>query len=472
MHTVTTLLSRSRASMFGWMALWIVVVGPSISHAAQPQIACEVFRLENGLTVVLHRDPESPGVSLHLTYRVGSANEQAGATGVAHFLEHLMFEGSANVPSGAFDAWLEGAGGRANAATGEDFTTFWQDIPPGALELALFLESDRMAYLAEGLDASVLEQQRAIIEAERQYLYDARPYAGAEWAMRSALYPADHPYATPVIGKPEDVADLTVDHLADFYRSHYHPANAALVVAGPIEIDSTLALANKWFSSIPPGEPTPVPEVEPVRLDEDRYVVVTDAAPAAKLALYWPSAKARARGEPELFVLADLIGGSSSSRLEEVLIRERNLATSVDARQESLRHGGLFSIEVVARPGQALDPVLRAVDEVLGALMGEASSVTSLGKSEVRRSVAGFTTEFLARMERVGGYRGLAGQMSTYWVYLDDPDFFARDLGRYRGLNARDVRSAARRWLDAGRVVVSVVPHDGRALAVTPREDR
>jgi predicted Zn-dependent peptidase len=445
---------------------------PSFSRGAQPRIACDVFRLENGLTVVLHRDPGSPGVSVRLSYRVGSANEPPGATGVAHFLEHLMFEGSANVPAGAFDRWLEDAGGRANAATAEDFTTFWQDVPPAALELALFLESDRMAHLAEGLDSSVLERQKEVIEAERRYLYDARPYADAEWAMRSTLYPAGHPYATPVIGKHEDVASLSVDRVTGFYRAHYHPANASLVVAGPIEIDSTLALIERWFSSIRPGEPTPVPDVEPIRLDEDRYVVVTDAVPAAKLGLYWPSAPVRSPGEPGLVVLADLIGASPSSRLREVLIRERGLAASVDARQESLRHGGIFSIEVVAQPGQALDPVLRAVDEVLRSMMEDRSSAGGISKAEVRQSVAGHATEFLAGMEPIGGYGGLAGQMSTCWIYLDEPDCFSRDLARYRGLTVDDVRSSARRWLDTGRVVVSVVPRGLRKLAVTPSEER
>lgn len=462
---MTTLRSRAWVLLLGWIPLVVVAAGPSISRGSDLRIPCEVSRLENGLTVILHRDPGSPGVSVNLSYRVGSGLERPGESGVAHLLEHLMFEGSANVPAGAFDQWLEDAGGRGNAATGEDFTVYWQDVPPGALELALFLESDRMAYLAEGIDEERVERQKQVVATERDYLYEAQPYAAAEWAMRLALYPAGHPYATPVIGTPDHVAGLTVERVVEFYRAHYHPANASLVIAGDIEIEPTRKLVRKWFSHIRRELPLRLPKIEPVTLEEDRVVVVTDSAPAPKLSLYWPSAAAFSPDEPELVVLADLMGAAPSSRLQEVLVRERGLAISVSAGQESLRYGGLFSIEVVAVPGQPLSPVLQAVDEVIEGVMKRGVS-----KEEVRRSVAEISTNFLSEMERVGGYQGLAGRLNAYWVYTGEPDFFAQDLARYAGLKPRSIRTAARRWLGGGRVVLSVVPHQRRELAVASGE--
>lgn len=460
---MTALRSLAWVLLLAWIPAVVVAAGPSISQRIDLRIPCEVFRLENGLTVILHRDTGSPGVSVNLSYRVGSGLEQPGETGVAHLLEHLMFEGSANVPAGAFDQWLEDAGGRGNAATGEDFTVYWHDVPPGALELALFLESDRMAYLAEGLDERQIDQQKRVVLRERDYLYDARPYASAEWAMRSALYPAGHPYATPVIGTPDDVAGLTPERIAGFYRTHYHPANAGLVIAGNIEIEPTRELVQKWFAPIPRRPAPPQATTEPVVLEEDRRVVVTDAVSAPKLSLYWPSAAAFSPDDASLVVLADVIGSARSSRLRQALIREQGLASSVSARQEGLRQGGLFSIEVVAMPGQSLSVVLGAVDEVIEDLMKRGVS-----KNELGRSVAGVSTEFLSEIERIGGYEGLAGRLNTYWVYTDEPDFFAQDLARYTTLRPNGVRAAARRWLGGGRVVLSIVPHGRGDLAVNP----
>ena len=384
---------------------------------------------------------------------------------MAHLLEHLMFEGSTNVPAGAYDQWLEEAGGRGNAATGEDFTVYWHDVPPGALELALFLESDRMAYLAEGLDEQSIEQQKQVVTRERDYLYAAQPYANAEWAMRSTLYPAGHPYATPVIGTVDDVAGLTAERVVEFYRAHYHPANAGLVIAGNIEIEPARELVQKWFSSIRRGPSVPRPTVAPVTLERDRTVAVADSVPAPKLSLYWPSAAAFTSDDAGLVVLADVIGSSPSSRLQEVLIRERGLASSVSAEQESLRHGGLFSIEVVAMPGQPLTEVLQAVDEVIGDVMKR-----GISKKEMRRSVAGLSTDFLSRVERVGGYQGLAGRLNTYWMYTDEPDFFAQDLSRYTALRPRDLQATARHWLGSGRVILSIVPQGRQELAVASGE--
>lgn len=420
----------------------------------------DVSRLENGLTVILQRDPAAPRVSVNLCYRVGSSHEAPGKTGLAHLLEHLMFEGSAHVPPGAFDAWLREAGGEANAATGEDATFYWQDLPAGALERALFLESDRMGFLAGLIDGKLLEQQKQVIAREREYIEETAPSIAEEWSTRPFLFPEGHPYHEPVIGRALDLDALSVDDVREFHARYYQPSNASLVVAGNIDIDATRALVRNWFSEIPGREFPPAPAALPPVGRKQQEIIRESGSSVARLSVHWPSAPAASRDDAALVVLADLLAGGVGSRLHEALVRQRDLAVAVSARQEGLRLGGVFTIEVDMARGRGLGPALEALDRVIAGLVEGGPN-----KKELRRSSEGLATRFLGDLERQGGFRGRAYRINESWARTGDPLAYAEEAERYRSLRPADLRRAAERWLGQGRVVLSTVPNGRRELA-------
>src|SRR5215510_5676168 len=243
------------------LALAALQVAPCAS--AQPPAPLEVpfkqFTLDNGLNVILHRDTSVPIVAVNVWYHVGSANERPGRTGFAHLFEHLMFEGSKHVPEGQFDLLLEAAGANNNGSTTNDRTNYVIDLPSNALELALFLESDRMGYLLDTMSPERVNGQRDVVKNERRQSYENRPYGQASIEIDKMLWPANHPYSWPTIGFMEDLTAASHQDVVDFFKRYYAPNNASLVVAGDIDLDRTQALVEKWFGEVPEAQP-----VEPV----------------------------------------------------------------------------------------------------------------------------------------------------------------------------------------------------------------
>ena len=240
------------------LALLMVPLGAQ-SPATPLQVPYQQFRLANGLNVILHRDTSIPAVAVNVWYYVGSANEKPGRTGFAHLFEHLMFEGSKNVPEGQFDILLEGAGGDNNGSTTNDRTNYVIDVPANALELALYLESDRMGYLLDTMTPERVDGQRDVVKNERRQSYENRPYGMASIELDKMLWPATHPYSWPTIGYMEDLTAASHSDVVEFFKKYYAPNNASLVIAGDIDFDRTRALVEKWFGEIPRG-----PVVEPI----------------------------------------------------------------------------------------------------------------------------------------------------------------------------------------------------------------
>jgi zinc protease len=237
------------------------------AQSGRLEVPFRQFRLDNGLNVILHRDTSVPIVTVNVWYHVGSANERPGRTGFAHLFEHLMFEGSKNVKEGEFDTQLESAGGNNNGSTTNDRTNYVIDVPANALELALFLESDRMGYLLDTMSPARVDGQRDVVKNERRQSYENRPYGMASLEIDKMLWPANHPYSWPTIGYMEDLTAASHDDVVQFFKTYYAPNNASLVVAGDIDLDRTKALVEKWFGEIPKSA-----EVAPI------------APPAARLA--------------------------------------------------------------------------------------------------------------------------------------------------------------------------------------------
>jgi zinc protease len=420
----------------------------------------DMFRLANGLTVIVHEDRSVPIVSVNTWYHVGSGREKPGRTGFAHLFEHIMFEGSKNVPEGAFDRWLEGVGGDNNGSTNGDRTNYWEDAPANAAELPLFLESDRMGFLLEAMSPAKVDGQRDVVKNERRQSYENRPYGMAEILILAALYPEDHPYHWPTIGSMEDLSAASYEDVVEFFKRWYGPANASLVIAGDVNAKEIRALAEKWFGDVPRSAPVEPILPRPVVLGEEKGLVFEDKVQLPRLYLTWPSPPYLAPGDAALDALAGVLASGKNSRLYKRLVYELQVAQDVSAFQASAALSSMFQIVVTARAGHTLEEIRRLVDEELGRLHAETPSERELQRFK-NQAEAGFYD----RLERVGGFGGKADQMNSYYLHTGNPDYFEEDLARYRALSPADLRAAAQRFLGPGRVVLSIVPQGQKELA-------
>jgi len=434
----------------------LLFLAPS-ALAGPISIPHERFALKNGLTVILVEDHAVPRVHMGLRVRTGSAFETPGRTGFAHLFEHLMFEGSKNVPEGKFDEWLEAAGGTNNAWTSEDATYYYEEVPANAFELMLFLESDRLAFFADGLSEGLVDGQRDVVKNERRQSYENRPYGAASLAQPSLMWPKGHPYSWPVIGSMKDLTDANLDDVKRFFTTHYAPENCILVVVGDFKTATARALVQKWFDDVPSrgGRPAPVPA--PIALRGERRAVFEDDVELPRVTLSWPSAPIYQKGDAELDLLSSVLAGGESSRLVKRLVHEEHLAQSVTAQQESRERGSEYSIDVLAFPGTNLAAVVRAIDEELARLRREGPTDAELARART-----------VAEADMIRSLDSLSGRASriAQWAMLTGvADWAEADLNRYRAASAADVRAAAQ-GLGPGRLVVSVVPKGQLSLAV------
>ena len=423
------------------------------------------FQLANGLDVIVHEDHRLPLVAVNLWYRVGSGHEVPGPTGFAHLFEHLMFEGSAHVPAGAFDTLLEGVGGSNNGSTSTDRTNYWINAPASALELALWLESDRMGFLLETMDQHKLDVQRDVVKNERRQSYENQPYGLAWETVMGNLYPAGHPYHHPVIGSMADLEVATLEDVRRFFRTWYAPGNASLAIAGDVTVERARALVERYFAEIPAGSPPP--PVEPARNELQRAcgLVLEDRVQLARLHLAWHSSEHYTDEDAALSLLAQLLTDGKSSRLYRRLVYDEQCAQDVTAWQNGALRGGTFEIEITAKPDGGLAELDDAVREELGRVARD-----GVGADELARAVAQLEAGFVQSLERVGGFGGRADQLNEYAVFTGDPGYATEDLERHRRVTPEQVAEAARRrLLDAHGVVLSVVPEGRRELAAESR---
>jgi len=443
----------------------VAVVGPLTAYPANRlsaqslRVPYTTFTLPNGLEVILHEDHSLPVVAVNTWYHVGSADERPGRTGFAHLFEHIMFMGSQHVPTGEFDRLLEAAGADNNASTTEDRTNYYESGPSNALSLMLWLDADRMGFLLPEITAEKVDIQRGVVQNERRQSYENRPYGLAEENILERLYPSDHPYHWPVIGSMADLSAATLEDVRGFFRTYYAPNNATLAIAGDITPRDARRLAERYFGDItraPAPTRTPPP---PVTLAADVHAVLEDRVQVPRVYDAWHTIKAFAEGDAALDVLANVLAGGRSSRLYRRLVYELQIATDVVAFQDGGRIDGKFELWATARPGHDLTELQRVIEEELKRLAEQGPTAR-----EVARAQNTFEAQFLSRMERVGGK---ADQLNFYNYFVGTPDYFQRDLDRYRAVSAADVQAVTRRYLvDAHRVVLSVVPQGKPELGV------
>jgi zinc protease len=417
--------------------------------------------LDNGLDVIVHEDHHVPIVAVNLWYHVGSKNELPGRTGFAHLFEHLMFEGSEHQNSGYF-APLQAAGGQLNGSTNADRTNYWEVVPTNAVDLALWMESDRMAYLLPALTKERFETQRGVVLNERRQNYENRPYGLALMAIVASLFPPEHPYNWMTIGSADDIRAMDFEDVRAFFRTYYHPSNASLVLAGDLATDRAFELADRYFGDIPAGV-KPVPVTAAASVDGERRLLLEDRVERPRLYFAWLTPAMYAPGDAELDLCGDLLANGKTARLYRTLVYERRVALDVSAAQQSREIAGYFVLAVTAAPGASLTDLAAAVDEEIARLVAEGPTVAEMERSEAQAEAT-----FVYHLQTVGGFDGKSDQLNAYNVLRGDPGFFSKDLDRYRLATPESVRETARQYLRPDRrVVLSVVPR-GQAADALP----
>ncbi len=442
------------------IAIAAVATPAAAAHAQGiPKIQFEKYTLANGLEVILHRDRSVPLVAVEVYYKVGSGDEQTGRTGFAHLFEHVMFMGSENVPVGAFDQWLEAAGGNSNGSTNSDRTNYWEQLPSNALPLALWLEADRMGRLLPTLDQAKLDLQRDVVKNERRERYENRPYGRANETISAVLYPPGHPYSWPTIGSMADLTAASLDDVTGFFRTYYAPNNASLTIAGDFDTDSVKAWVQRYFSVIPRGPEVPARAVPaPARVAQDTALVLEDRVQLPRAYYTWPTVRYFDRDDAALDILAYILAGDKNSRLYKRLVYDDQIAQSPYAGHTSVRLSGFFRIEVTPRAGKLPTQVMKAVDEEIDRLARD-----GITPRELARAQNTFRVRFLDDLASV---LGKASQLSSYNYFVGTPDYVQQDAARYDRVTIEDVRQVARTYLNRPKVILTVVPEGKTDLMV------
>jgi zinc protease len=424
-------------------------------------IAFTKHTLANGMDVLLHEDRACPIVAVNLWYHVGSKNETPGHTGFAHLFEHLMFEGSQHHDKGYFPP-LQRAGGSLNGSTNADRTNYWEVVPSNALELALWMESDRMGFLLPALTEAKFSNQRDVVLNERRQNYENRPYGLAPMAMLAALFPPDHPYHWTTIGEIADLNAAQLDEVRQFFSTYYHPANASLSIAGDIGTEDALSLARAYFEDLQPGPA--IAQVHPPEspLTSETRLLLEDRVELPRLYIAWLTPAMFADGDADLDLAADILANGKTSRLYRRLVYDERIATDVSAAQNSREIGGFCQVAATAAPGHTLAELERAIIEEIARLAAEGPT-----EDEIHRGQVQVEAQFMFRLQTVGGFGGKGDQLNAYNTFIGDPDFFTRDLKRYQQVTRATLQSAVTNYLTSGcRATLSVVPRGRTVLAM------
>jgi zinc protease len=370
-----------------------------------------------------------------------------------------MFEGSQHHDHGYFQP-LQGAGGTLNGSTNADRTNYWEVVPSNALELALWMESDRMGYLLPALTEAKFTNQRDVVLNERRQNYENRPYGLAPMAMVSALFPPDHPYHWTTIGEVADLEATRLDEVHAFFRRYYHPANASIALAGDFDPDVALALVDRYFGEIPPGERV-APVEATASLAGDVRIRFEDRVELPRIYMAWITPAMFAEGDADLDLANDLLANGKTSRLYKRLVFDERIATDVSASQNSREIAGYTQFAATAAPGHSLGEIEAVVLEEIHRLIAAGPTEDEMDRGRVQAEA-----QFIYRLQTVGGFGGKSDQLNAYNVFLRDPSYFERDLERYRTVTPPSMQAAVARYFDpSARVTLSIVPRGRAELA-------
>ena len=442
---------------FGAVSLLLIFFASCVSQAQSPArklptIPFEKYKLKNGLEVILSEDRTLPLVSVNIWYHVGPANEKAGRTGFAHLFEHMMFEGSQHVGANAHNAYLEAAGATdINGTTNFDRTNYYETVPSNQLELALWLESDRMGYLLGRLDIEKLANQRDVVRNERRQSVENAPYGLAEEALIHISLPKTHPYYASVIGSHADVEAAKLEDIREFFQQYYTPNNATMAITGDFDKSSIKALVEKYFGTIPAGPAVPKIDVTTPPITSERRATVTDRVELPRVYMGWITPPVFAAGDAESNFYSQILGGGKSSRLYKSLVYEKQIAQDVSTSMEETKLGSLFELIVTAKPGVKPEDLEKAIDDVSSKLAADGPTA-----AEVERARNITETTLVRGLQRTNG---VANRLNYYNQFLGTPDYFAKDIARYDAIKPADVQRIAQTvFKKDARAVVYAIP--------------
>ncbi|WP_296674947.1 pitrilysin family protein [Novosphingobium sp.] len=414
-------------------------------------IPFETFRLANGLTVIVHTDRKAPIVGVTTYYRVGSKSEPKGRTGFAHLFEHLMFGGSENVPN--FDIPLEGAGSTGtNGSTWYDRTNYVETVPKGALDLALFMESDRMGHLLGAVSQDKLDKQRGVVQNEKRQ-NDNQPYGLEDYGVGDALFPIGHPYRHATIGSMADLSAASISDVRKWFTDNYGPNNAVLALTGDIDAETARPLVEKWFGSIKPGPKVPVVVAEPVTLSAPITRDIADQVPNLRLTRSWSGPGVNSADAEALKIGMDVLGGLASSRLDNALVRGSKQAVDVTASAQQHEQIAMLQVAMTVKDGVARADAERALDAVIAQYLAEGPT-----EDEVRRSATRLVSQEIGSLEQVGDFGGKGMTLSEGQLYSGDPAKYKQSLERIAALTPAEVKDALNRWLSRPVAAINTVP--------------
>ena len=440
------------------MALYgLLFLCAGVALAGTPlNISFQKYTLANGLNVILHEDHSVPIVAVNVWYHVGSSREKPGRTGFAHLFEHMMFQGSDHVEKGGHFGKIQDAGGTLNGSTTNDRTNYFETVPSQFLELALWLESDRMGYLLPAMNQAKLDNQRDVVKNERRQSYENQPYGRADETLSAMMYDAAHPYSWPVIGSMADLSTASLDDVKEFFSFYYAPNNASVCIAGDFNPSQVKEWVAKYFSSIPRGKNVaPIKEEQPSTTTAKRDVM-EDRVQLPRLYAAWHTTPLFGKDDAALDIVADILAGGKNSRLYKALVYDKQIAQEVSAYQYSRERAGAFYIEITAKPGISLSEIEKAMREEIAGIQKNGVS-----DREVQRARNGIRSQFIFRLQSVAGK---ADQLNSYNVMRGDPGVMNKDLSRYDGITAERVQRAARKYLTPEAVILSIVPTGKKEL--------
>ncbi len=450
------MLSRLVLSLASLIGVAPSALSPQ-SPAPQPQTRIEIpyqrFVLPNGLTLIVHEDHKAPIVAVNVWYHVGSKNEKPGRTGFAHLFEHLMFNGTENYDKDFFGPLEQAGATDMNGTTNEDRTNYFQNVPTNAVDLALWMESDRMGHLTGAISQPKLDEQRGVVQNEKRQ-GENEPYGKVWDFLTPKLYPANHPYSWSVIGSMEDLDAAKLEDVKEWFQNYYGAANAVIVVAGDIDAHTAKRKVEKYFGDIPAGPPVARQQAWVARRTGSQRGIMQDRVPQARIYKVWNIPGWGTADGDYLNLVADVLSTGKTSRLYKRLVYDEEIATDVSASLDLREIGGLFVIEASARPGTDLSKVEKAVDEELARFLAGGPT-----PAEMRRVKTQYRAGFIRGVERIGGFGGKSDVLAQGEVFAGRPDFYKVRLDRVQGATPAQLLGSAKRWLADGVYNLEVHPY-------------
>ncbi|MFH0734974.1 MAG: pitrilysin family protein [bacterium] len=414
------------------------------------------YKLSNGLQVILYPDINFPLVSTNLWYKVGSANEIPGKSGLAHLAEHLMFQGSLNVPKEAHFKYIEEAGGSLNGSTNKERTNYYETLPSNHLELAFWLESDRMGYLLQALDDDKFNNQLSVVINERKERYDNEPYGKAGEIIYSNIYSAAHPYFAPVIGWQDDLDNLTIDDAKEFIKTYYSPNNASLVVAGDFDLEETKTLIEKYFGNIPPAKNIPQIIFPSVSLTETKCITHYDKVNLPKIYLAWITDPSYSDEDFALSLSSFILGNSRTKYLFKKLVYDKQVAVNISCSLNSYKNSGVFLITATAHKDGNLDELKNLIFEEI-----EELKKNSFSQKELNRFINLYTSHTLFSLQNLAN---IADNLNGYDFELGTPDGFDFEIEKFRSLTPEIVGRFTSECLSKPYIELRILPLEENIL--------